>query len=233
MEQENMNFLKYQDWLKGEYREKFTAFCELLLSYNQKFNLTAITEKREIFYKHFLDSVVGESFFPKNVSVCEIGSGAGFPSIPLKIVRDDLRFVLVESTKKKCDFLRAAIEKLELANVAVYHARAEELGKEEHFREQFDCCCARAVAPMNSLCEYCLPFVKRGGTMIAYKGNVNEELAQSQRAIAVLGGGKEKTFSYRLPENMGEHTIVVIPKIKNTPAKYPRGRGKERSAPIV
>lgn len=213
-------------------REQFEAFRTLLLCYNEKYNLTAITEEREIFHKHFLDSLAGEKLFPYGARVAEIGSGAGFPSIPLKIVREDLSFTLVESTGKKCDFLRIAAQELGLKNVSVEHARAEELGRAEAHREQYDICCARAVARLNTLAEYCMPFVKKGGMFLAYKGSA-DEIDEAKRAIATLGGGETEKISYELPENYGSRTLVCVKKIAVTSAKYPRGNGKERSKPIL
>lgn len=227
------DFKKYQDLILNTHREKFDCFRNLILQYNEKFNLTAITKEEEIFYKHFLDSVAGESFFPEGANVCEIGSGAGFPSIPLKLIREDLKFTLIESTMKKCEFLQTVIDELALTNMSVVNARAEDLGKKREFRESFDVCCARAVAAMNALSEYCLPLLKTGGKMIAYKGNSEEECKQAEKAISLLGGKIEERYCYDLPEGMGERSIIVVHKIKNTPAKYPRGRGLERSRPIL
>lgn len=212
---------------------KFEIFQTLLFLYNQNVNLTTVTEKKEVLYKHFLDSCIGRSLFPKNALVAEVGSGAGFPSIPLKIMREDLKFCLFESVKKKCVFLETAVEALRLSKTEVHCIRAEDAGREERFREKFDVCCARAVARMNTLLEYCLPLVRVGGRVIAYKGQVEEELAQARRAIAVLGGKLESVHTFSLPENFGERALVVIQKISPTPAKYPRGRGKERREPIL
>ena len=226
---------EYEGILKGEKREKFEFFRNLLLEYNQKYNLTSITEEKEVFYKHFLDSVAGESLFPPDSAVCEVGSGAGFPSLPLKLYRDDLRFTLIESTGKKCDFLRTAVDKLQLTGVEVLNVRAEDAAKGEVWREKFDVCTARAVARLNTLAEYCLPFVKKGGFWIAYKGNeatTAEEIAEAKRAISLLGGGEVRTQTYELPCGYGERTLVHIGKIRNTPEKYPRGNGKERKNPI-
>ncbi len=216
----------------GEYGEKFAAFRELLLACNEKFNLTSVVEEREILYKHFLDSAMGERFFPVNSTVAEVGSGAGFPSVPLKILRGDLSFTLFESVGKKCEFLETAVKELGLSGMSVQKLRAEDAARGE-FREKFDVCCARAVARMNTLAEYCLPLVRTGGRMIAYKGNAEAELAEAERAIALLGGEVEECAIFSLPEGCGERTIVVIRKKRPTPAKYPRGRGKERSAPLI
>ena len=211
--------------------EKFDAFFELLISYNARYNLTAITEKKEVNFKHFVDSLAGAEAFPAGARVLEVGSGAGFPSIPLMLARGDLRFTLVESTGKKCEFLRAAVKKFGLF-AEVINKRAEELAKESAFREQFDVCCARAVARLNTLAEYCMPFVKKGGSFIAYKGDAEEEIREAERALAVLGGGETETVRYSLPEGYGERALVITRKLRPTPPQYPRGQGKERSQPI-
>ncbi len=221
----------YLDAINGEYRDKFIQFRNLLITYNQRYNLTAITEKKEVTYKHFLDSIAGESLFFKGENVAEIGSGAGFPSIPLKIFRNDLRFTLFESTGKKCAFLRTVVAELGLTGVSVENMRAED-GARGNFREKFDVSCARAVARMNTLTEYCLPFVRVGGRMIAYKGN-EEEIEEAKNAIKTLGGRLESSIYYELPENFGSRVLAVVKKEKKTPEKYPRGNGKERSLPIL
>lgn len=226
------DFEHYGQIVEKTYAEKFKAFQKLLLFYNRKYNLTAITEEREITYKHFIDSLAGEALFFEGARVAEVGSGAGFPSIPLKILRDDLDFTLVESTGKKCEFLSAAIKELDLKNVQIVNARAEDLAKEASYREKFDICCARAVARLNTLCEYCLPFVKIGGRMIAYKGEAEEEIKEARTAATVLGGGEISSLSYCLPENYGKRTLVCIEKRMRTPAGYPRGNGKERKNPL-
>ena len=227
-----MNLQRYEEILQGEKKERFEAFKNLLLDYNNKFNLTAITDEKDIYIKHFLDCVSGDMFFEECVSVVEIGSGGGFPSIPLKLIRDDLQFTLVESTGKKCEYLKAVVDKLKLDCVQVVNARAEELGKDRKYREKFDVCTARAVARLNTLAEYCLPFVKIGGRFIAYKGNCTEELEEAKKAIDILGGEIETTEKYELP-NGESRTLVIIKKVKRTPEKYPRGQGKERKCPLV
>lgn len=232
MKETSLDLRRAMRAIEEEKREEFSRFQALLLEYNQKFNLTAVVETREILFKHFLDSLAGEGFFPENSTVAEVGSGAGFPSLPLKIVREDLTFALFESVGKKCNFLKTAVKELRLGGTEVHQLRAEEAGKGE-FREKFDVCCARAVARMNTLAEYCLPLVRVGGRFIAYKGDVGEELLQAERAISLLGGRVETVAKYALPEGMGERTVVVVEKIGSTPRKYPRGRGKERSEPIV
>ena len=214
-----------------EKRPLFERYFKLLTEYNARFNLTAITEHAEVYEKHFLDSILGEALFPAKARVLEVGSGAGFPSLPLKIVRDDLDFTLVESTGKKCEFLKVAIKELNLSNVTVLNGRAEDFAKDKSYREQFDVSCARAVARLNTLSEYCLPFVKVGGAFVAYKGEADEEAAEAKHALSVLGGGSLEIHRYTLP-TQGKRSLVYIKKEKHTPAAYPRGQGKERKNPL-
>ncbi|MBQ9118120.1 MAG: 16S rRNA (guanine(527)-N(7))-methyltransferase RsmG [Clostridia bacterium] len=217
--------------ITGEKKEKFELYQALLLEYNQKYNLTSITESQEILYKHFLDSGVGADFFKEGALVAEIGSGAGFPSIPLKILREDLSFSLFESVGKKCDFLRVVVEKLGFSNMNIYTLRAEDAARQEKFREKFDAVTARAVARMNTLCEYCLPFVKKGGVFVAYKGG-EEEITEAKNACKILGGNIDKVYGYELPLGYGERRLAIVQKIAKTPPKYPRGQGKERKNPL-
>lgn len=213
-------------------KETFEKFRKMLMEYNEKYNLTSITEEKDVYYKHFLDSVLGADFFKENARVAEIGSGAGFPSIPLKIIRPDLRLDLLESVGKKCEFLRAVVDNLGLSDVHIYNGRAEDYAKDGRFREKYDHSTARAVARMNTLSEYCLPFVKVGGTFIAYKSGDTEEIYEAESAYKSLGGKLKSVDGYALPEGFGERTIAVIQKIKPTPSKYPRGQGKERKNPL-
>ena len=210
---------------------KFEKFSLLLKEWNNKFNLTSILDDKEIEIKHFLDSVKGEKHFTKNASVVEVGSGGGFPSIPLMIVRDDLKFTLIESTGKKCEFLKFAIKELNL-NGKVFNLRAEDAGKNIDFREKFDVVTARAVARLNTLSEYCIPLIKKGGLFVAYKGEDNGEEIESQNAFKLLGAKYKQKDKYYLYNNEYERTIHVIEKVENTPPKYPRGNGKERSKPL-
>ena len=227
-----MQFKEYELLLHSDFKEKFDAFRALLLEYNARYNLTTILEEKDMFYKHFLDSVVGEKYFPKGCRVIEIGSGAGFPSLPLKILRPDLSFCLVESVGKKCEFLRVAVDKLQLTNMNIYSKRAEDLARDSAFRERFDVVTARAVARMNTLSEYCLPFLKKGGLFIAYKSGDETELAEAENAYKALGGKLKATYRYSLPLEYGARTLAVVEKIKPTPPKYPRGQGKERKSPL-
>lgn len=228
----DMEIEKYLSLIKNEYSEKFELFKNLLTEANKICNLTAILDEKGILYKHFLDSVAGESLFLNGAEVVEIGSGGGFPSIPLKIIRDDLKFTLIESTAKKCRFLEGAVDKLRLDCVKVLSLRAEEGAQQKNLREKFDVACARAVASLNVLVEYCLPYVKVGGRFIAYKGNCGEEISAAQNAIKTLGGEIEKIVGYELPEDCGKRTLVCIKKVKPTPSLYPRGHGMERKKPL-
>ena len=223
---------KIERLIKQEKREYFERFYALLTEYNAKYNLTSITEEKDVYYKHFLDSALGADLFKQNAKVAEIGSGAGFPSLVLKILRPDLQFDLFESVGKKCEFLSVVVDKLDLKNVNIYNLRAEVCAKDEKFREKYDHATARAVARMNVLCEYCLPFVKVGGTFIAYKSGDLTELGEAKNACNILGGREEKVLSYSLPENYGDRTLAVVKKISKTPPKYPRGQGKERKNPL-
>ena len=222
----------YENLIKGENGEKFAYFRALLLEYNEKYNLTTILEEQDMFYKHFLDSVLGERFFQKNGKVIEIGSGAGFPSIPLKIIRPDLSFSLMESVGKKCEFLSVVVDKLGLQNVNIYNIRAEDAAKDSKHREKYDFATARAVARMNTLSEYCLPFVKVGGSFIAYKSGDTEEIYEAESAYKVLGGKLALCEKYSLPNGYGDRTLAIVEKKKPTPPKYPRGQGKERKQPL-
>ena len=223
---------KYEDIVGKEKAEKFEAFRALLLEYNEKYNLTAILEEKDVFYKHFVDSLLGESFFKENARVAEIGSGAGFPSIPLKIYRDDLQFDLFESVGKKCEFLQAVVDKFGFQGVNIYNIRAEDAAKDKKFRERYDHATARAVARMNTLSEYCLPFVKVGGSFIAYKSGDVTEITEAENAYKTLGAKCDKVIAYSLPEGFGERVLAVVKKTKNTPPRYPRGQGKERKQPL-
>ena len=222
----------YLDIIKNGRGEQFNKFAHLLTEHNKICNLTSVTDEKGVTYKHFYDSIFGEKLISFGASGVEIGSGGGFPSIPLKIVREDLKFTLIESTAKKCRFLESVVDSLALNCVQVKNLRAEEGAHDENLREKFDFAVARAVAQLNTLCEYCLPFVNVGGAFIAYKGDAAEEINSAENAIELLGGKLEKVIEYSLPEDFGKRTLVVIKKIKPTPPKFPRGQGKERKQPL-
>lgn len=216
----------------AEAEKLLEGFYDLLLSYNERINLTAITQRQEFFIKHVWDSVAGQALFERGARAVEVGSGGGFPSIPLKIVRPDIEFTLIESVGKKCTFLKEAAFNLGLKGVNVLCLRAEEAGKMQNLREKFDVCCARAVARMNTLLEYCAPLVRVGGKFIAYKADAAEEIKQAENAAALLGCNLISCESYSLPHGMGERTLAVYKKVRPTPPAYPRGNGKERKRPL-
>lgn len=215
-----------------EKKRELEEFRKLLLEYNQKYNLTTILEEKDVYFKHFLDSCIGEWLFKEYSSIAEIGSGAGFPSMVLKIVRDDLSFSLFESVGKKCEFLRVVVDNFAFKGVNIYNLRAEDGSKDSKHRERYDYATARAVARMNSLSEYCMPFVKVGGEFVAYKSGDITEIKEAETAYKTLGGKLENIYSYSLPEDYGDRTLAVVKKLKTTPNKYPRGQGKERKNPL-
>ncbi len=218
--------------INGEKAEEFEKFRALLLEYNQKYNLTSILEKEDVYYKHFLDSAAGAHLFKENASVAEIGSGAGFPSMVLKILRPDLELSLFESVGKKCEFLQVLVDNFSFKGVHIYNMRAEEASRDKRFRDKFDYVTARAVARMNSLSEYCLPFVKPNGQFIAYKSGDLTEIEEAKSAYKALNSKLEKVITYELPNGYGERSLVVVKKLDKTPNKYPRGQGKERKNPL-
>lgn len=217
---------------ENEILEKFEIFKNLLIEKNKEYNLTAITDNVEIYIKHFYDSLLGEKFISKNALVIEIGSGGGFPSVPLKLLRDDISFTLVESITKKCNFLNLVKSNFNFQNFEVLNRRCEDIAKNELYREKFDFAVARAVASLPSLCEYMIPFVKVGGKMIAYKSVCDDEIESAKNSINILGGKLLKVEKFELPNDFGQRYLVIIEKIKNTPSKYPRGNGKERKKPL-
>ncbi len=218
--------------LVGGKWERLNAFRSLLLEYNQRYNLTAITEEKEVTYKHFLDSAAGVDLFTEGAKIAEIGSGAGFPSMVLKLLRPDLKLDLFESVGKKCAFLQVVAEHFQMENVHIYNLRAEEAAKDPRFRERYDFATARAVARMNTLSEYCLPFVKVGGKFIAYKSGDKTEIEEAKSAYKALGGRLGSVYEYALPEDFGQRVLAVVEKVKSTEKKYPRGQGKERKSPL-
>lgn len=213
--------------LDAEALERFDLYAQLLCSWNEKINLTAITDPDEICVKHFADSltVLGNAAIPQNATLIDVGTGAGFPGLALKIARPDLQVTLLDSTKKKLMVLDDISQKLGLT-VHLLHMRAEEAGQDKAYREQFDLATARAVANLATLSEYCLPFVKAGGRFLAMKSaKTQEELTQAKRAIKTLGGCVGEIHTLML-ENAGERTIIEVKKQSPTPALYPRPSAK-------
>lgn len=214
---------------------QFKEYYKLLVEWNEKVNLTAITEKDDVFLKHFYDSITASFYFSfEDVkSVCDIGAGAGFPSIPLKICYPHLKITIVDSLKKRINFLEQLKETLQLDHVDIIHSRAEDIGQNKKYRENFDVVTARAVARLSVLSEYCLPLCKVDGTFIALKGaNSNEELVDAKKAVKTLGGEVVNNNTFSLPIENSERSIIVIKKIKKTAKTYPRKAGTPAKDPI-
>ncbi|MGN1227112.1 MAG: 16S rRNA (guanine(527)-N(7))-methyltransferase RsmG [Christensenellales bacterium] len=213
--------------------QQFIDYYHLLIDYNKVMNLTSITEYDEVVIKHFLDSVIPYIYIEKDSRVIDVGTGAGFPSIPLKIVRPDLNMVLVDSLNKRINFLNVVIEKLKLKKILTIHSRSEDLAKDEKFREEFDYCVSRAVAKLNTLSELCVPFVKVNGNFIAYKGsNYLEEINSSKNALSLLSCKIENIKNYELPEDMGIRSVIIIKKLKKTAKIYPRKNNLPKNKPL-
>ena len=219
--------------LSVEQLEKFYSYMSLLLEWNEKMNLTAITEPNEIILKHFVDSLTILNEINNNSKVVDVGTGAGFPGIPLSIANESLKITLVDSLNKRLIFLQEVIEKLELKNVEIIHSRAEDFGQNKKYRENFDFATSRAVANLSTLSEYLIPLVKINGKCICMKASdVEEEINQAKNAINVLGGTIEKIEEFKLPESDIGRTIIIINKQKQTPNKYPRKAGTPSKEPI-
>ena len=213
------------------HEKHFETYKDLLLEWNEKINLTAITDEDEIRLKHFADSLTVAEFIEDNSKVIDVGTGAGFPGIPLKIYNNTLDITLADSLNKRINFLNEVIDKLELNNIKAVHGRAEYLGQDKQFREQYDIAISRAVANMSTLVEYLLPFVKVGGKAICMKGpNIEDELNTSKKAIKELGGEIEKIESFKLEDL--ERNIIIIKKVKTTPSIYPRKASIPLKKPI-
>lgn len=225
-------FLQHNIVLSDDQANKFFVYFNLLKEWNERINLTAIIEEDDVIEKHFLDSVVSFNDIPTNSKVIDLGSGAGFPGIPLKIIRDDLNLTLVDSVNKKVNFLNEVIKILKLNNISAIHSRIEDLACKENYRENFDVVVSRAVSRLNVLCEYSLPFLKINGKMIAYKStDAQNEIDEAGIAIKVLGGKFENLKS--VPFNNMERNLVIIEKIEHTNKKYPRSGNKPRLNPII
>ena len=219
--------------LTAKMQQQFEDYMKLLLEWNEKINLTAITEEDDIILKHFVDSLTISKYIKDGKSIVDVGTGAGFPGIPVKIAREDVKVTLVDSLNKRILFLQDVIEKLGLKQIETLHFRAEEFGQNKKYRESFDIATSRAVANLSTLVEYLLPLVKVGGICICMKGSeIKEELENSKNAIKILGGEIEQVEEFTLPESDIKRNIVIIKKVKETPKRYPRKPGTPAKEPI-
>ncbi|WP_019157220.1 16S rRNA (guanine(527)-N(7))-methyltransferase RsmG [Robertmurraya massiliosenegalensis] len=222
--------------LSSEQLAQYETYYHTLVEWNEKMNLTAITEKEDVYLKHFYDSITASFYydFNRSTSLCDVGAGAGFPSIPIKIAFPELRITIVDSLNKRITFLEHLAKQLKLDNVRFIHDRAETFGQNKEHRETYDIVTARAVARLSVLSELCLPLTKVGGTFIAMKAaSAKEEIDAGKKAIATLGGKIEELHSFQLPIEESERNIVIIKKEKPTPKKYPRKPGVPNKTPIA
>lgn len=219
--------------INDEQIKRFMNYMNLLLEWNEKINLTAITQPEEVKLKHFVDSLTVLKYINDDDKVIDIGTGAGFPGIPLKIMNENTKITLLDSLNKRINFLNIVIETLNLRNIQAIHGRAEEIARNKLYREKYDVAVSRAVANLSTLTEYMLPFVKVGGKCICMKGaNVNEELKKAKNAIKELGGEIERVDNFYLSDNDNERNIIVIKKVKETNPKYPRKAGTPSKEPL-
>lgn len=230
---------KFNIELSEEQIQQFQTYYEMLVETNKVMNLTAITEIEEVITKHFIDSLALVEVYPQlreeksELSVLDLGTGAGFPGLPIKIVFPHLHIVLMDSLNKRVKFLQLVIDKLGLCDIHAIHGRAEEAARNAAYRESFDLCVSRAVANLATLSEYCMPFIKLGGKFISYKSaDIEEEVNDAKKAIAVLGGKLNTVKNVTLPDSDIERSFVFIEKKKNTPKTYPRKAGTAQKEPI-
>ena len=226
MEYLNININEYQIF-------QLYNYMNLLIEWNKKINLTAIIKPDDIIIKHFIDSITITKFIETNSKIIDVGTGAGFPGLPIKIIRRDTEITLMDSLNKRILFLEEIINNLNLAKISTVHSRAEDLGRDKEYRQKFDNATSRAVAPLNYLLEYMMPFVKVGGSCICMKGaNYQEELKEAEKAIFKLGGELKNIEKLELPQTDIERNIIIIKKIKDTPNQYPRKAGIPKKQPI-
>lgn len=226
---------EYQISLTEQQNERFSLYNDLLLEWNEKMNLTAITEPEEVAVKHMIDSLscYDKNVFKKGAKVIDVGTGAGFPGLPLKIWQDDINLTLLDSLNKRVNFLNTVAQSLDLSGVMTIHSRAEDAGKKELYRERYDIAVSRAVARLNVLCELCLPFVCVGGYFIALKGSrYKEEAQEAAQAVKLLGGAIERIVPIKLPRLEDARAVIYIKKIKNTNKIYPRKAGIPEKSPL-
>ncbi len=219
-------------FLEEKQIEKFYQYMNLLLEWNEKMNLTAITDPKEIILKHFIDSLTMANKIKEGETLIDVGTGAGFPGIPLAIVKQEVKITLLDSLNKRVHFLQEVIQVLQLNNIRAVHARVEEFAKNKKEREQYDIATSRAVAPLNVLAEYLLPLVKIGGKCVCMKGSNIEEIKQAEKAVTLLGGEIKQIEEITLPESDMKRHIILLEKIKQTPSKYPRKPGTPSKEPI-
>ena len=221
--------------ISDEKINKFVKYKDLILEWNQKINLTAIEDEKEIYIKHFIDSVssITKGYIKDEISIIDVGTGAGFPGIPLRICFENINLTLLDSLNKRINFLEEVCSQNNLTNVKFIHGRAEDFGQDPDFREKYDVATARAVAGLPVLLEYCTPFIKVGGYFVFLKGpNANAELEESKNAMDVLGVEFIEKIDINLPYTELKHNILVLQKVKKTPEKYPRKAGKPSKSPI-
>ncbi len=221
--------------LTEEQVQQFLIYYEMLVEWNEVMNLTAITEFEDVMKKHFVDSVslIKAYDVTKKATVIDVGTGAGFPGLALKIAYPELKVTLLDSLNKRINFLNAVIEKLQLSGVDTVHGRAEDFAKPGKLREQYDLCVSRAVANLSTLSEYCLPFVKKGGLFISYKSEkISEEMSMAEKAISLLGGKVREQVEFTLPDSDIYRNLFVIEKVKETPKKFPRKAGLPSKEPL-
>ncbi len=215
--------------------EQFFLYYKMMIEWNQVMNLTAITDMRDVVFKHFVDSVslVKSIDVSRETSLIDVGTGAGFPGIPLKIMYPELEVTLLDSLNKRVRFLNEVVEKIGLKKISAVHGRAEDVGRNPKYREKYDICVSRAVANLATLSEYCLPFVKMGGSFVSYKsGAIEDELTQAKNAVKILGGIVENVVNFRIEEIDAERSLVRILKRDRTPLKYPRKAGVPGKEPL-
>lgn len=228
---ENEKYLKIS--FSVEQLEQFFVYMNLLIEWNEKMNLTAIVEPNEIILKHFIDSITILKEIDNNSKIIDVGTGAGFPGVPLSIMNPTLKITLADSLNKRLIFLQEVINQLGLRNIEIIHARAEELGQSKKYREDFDVATSRAVANLSTLSEYLIPLVKKGGKIISMKaGGAQEEIETAKKAIKILGGRIERIEEFKLPQTEIDRTIILIKKEECTPNKYPRKAGIPNKDPI-